>query len=263
MASDTHRIGEETRFNMDYDQNLKAFLKGLALKKMSGHQKFLAVAAVQSRGETNVEVAVKEVKKQWKRSLLEVKYNPAFYDRAQQEGWVNPVGKGKFKVIEAGLDHLGALSLLEDDRSAGDLKKSGSLIIVNRKGTHSFDKYLRRILAESRDHVLIADSYVDGTIFDNVLDVIPKTTTVKLVYAHKSGNFDQRAGRFSHEYQKFSARKFKWLHDRFIVVDDAGYILGPSIKDAASRYPALVTVLDSKGKHLLQSFFVELWSKAK
>ena len=251
---------------MDYDQNLKAFLRGLALKKMSGHQKFLAVAAIQSRGKTNAEVTVKEVRKQWRKSLLEVKYNPAFYDRAEQEGWVNPinpVGKGKFLVTEIGLDHLSALAVLGDDHTAGELKKSGSLVIVNRKGTHSFDKYLRRILAGSRDHVLIADSYVDGAIFDSVLDVIPKSTSVKLIYTHKQSNFDQRATRFSNEYPKFAARKYKWLHDRFMVVDDAGYILGPSIKDAASKYPALVTVLDSEAKRLLQSFFDELWSKAK
>jgi hypothetical protein len=247
---------------MDYHQNLKAFLNGLTLKMMSGHQKFLAVAAIQSRGKTNVEVTVKQVKKQWRKSLLHVKHNPAFYDRAEQEGWVNPVGWGRFLVTEAGLDHLSALTALEDDHAAGELKKSGSLVIVNRRGTHSFDKYLRGILAGSKDHVLIVDPYVDGTIFDSVLDVIPKTTNVKLIYAHKKGHFDQRAKRFSQEYQRFHSRKFKWLHDRFIVVDDAGYILGPSIKDAASNYPALVTVLDSKGKDLLQSFFDELWSKA-
>jgi hypothetical protein len=248
---------------MDYDQNLKAFLKDLALKKMSGHQKFLAVAAIQSRGRTTVEATVKEVKKQWRKSLLKVKYNPAFYDRAEVEGWVNPVGKGKFLVTEQGLDHLSALAVLGDDHTAGELKKSGSLVVVNRKGAHSFDKYLRGILAGSRDHVLIADSYVDGTIFDSVLDVIPKTTSLKLIYAHKLGNFDQRAARFSVEYQGFNARKLKWLHDRFMVVDDAGFILGPSIKDAASKYPALITVLDSNGKRLLQSFFDGLWSKAK
>lgn len=191
-----------------------------------------------------------------------VKYNPAFYDRAQQEGWVNPVGKGKSLVTGTGLDHLLALAALEDDYTAGELKKSGSLVIVNRKGTHSFDKYLRSILAASRNHVLIADSYVDGTIFDSVLDVIPKTTNVKLIYAHKASNFDQRAARFSREYQKFGARKFKWLHDRFMIVDETGYILGPSIKDAASNYPAVITVLDSKEKRLLETFFSELWSKA-
>jgi hypothetical protein len=248
---------------MNFNQNLKAFLKDLPLKKMSGQQKFLAVATSISRGKTDVEVATKDVQSHWRKSVLEVHYNSAFYDRAQQEGWVDPKGKGRFLVAKSGLDHLAALAAPDGDFSTGELKQSGALIVVNRKGPHSFDKFLRKVLAEAKSQVLIADSYVDGTIFDTVLDVIPKTTTVKLTYAHKSGNFDQRATRFAGEYQKFAVRKYKWLHDRFMVVDDAGYILGPSIKDAALKYPALVTVLDSKAKRLLQSFFDDLWSKAK
>ncbi len=228
---------------------------------MSGHQKFLAVAAVQCRGKTHLEVSTGDVRNQWRKSVLGVSYNPAFYDRAQQEGWVNPVSKGRFFVTEDGIGNLSALG--EGDLTAGGLKQSGSLIIVNKKGTHSFDKFLRKVFAGSKSQVLIADSYVDGTIFDTVLDVIPKTTTVELVYAHKSGNFDQRATRFSREYQKFTARKHKWLHDRFIVADDTGYVLGPSIKDAAMNSPALVVILTGKSKRLLHSFFDELWYKAR
>lgn len=248
---------------MDFSQNLKAFLKNLPLGKMSGQQKFLAVAASMSRGKTGVDVETRQVQSEWRKSVLGIQFNPSLYDRAQREGWVDPTGKGKFSVTKSGLDHLSALAAPDGDFSSGELKQSGTLIVVNRKGTHSFDKFLRKILAESKNQALIADSYVDGTIFDSVLDVIPKTTTVKLIYTNKSGNFDQRVSRFSREYSKFSVRKYKWLHDRFMIVDDTGYIVGPSLKDAASKYPALVTVLDSKAKRLLQTFFDDLWSKAK
>jgi hypothetical protein len=62
---------------------------------------------------------------------------------------------------------------------------------------------------------------------------------------------------------KFAHRRYKHLHDRFIVVDDLAFILGPSIKDAATNSPALVIALGSKEKNSLQTFFGELWSKAK
>ena len=134
---------------MNYSLNLKAFLKNLPMAEMSGHQKFLAVAALQRRGKANVEVATKEVQAQWRKSPLGICYNPAFYDRAQQEGWVDPVSgkKGAFVVTQAGLDHLAALPTLDSELSAGELKQAGRLIIVNRKATHTFDKFLRRILA--------------------------------------------------------------------------------------------------------------------
>jgi hypothetical protein len=246
---------------MDYTKNLKAFLRKLPLTKMSGHQKFVAVAAIQCKGDLAVEVVAPDIRKQWRKSLLGIKYNPAFYDRAQLAGWVDPTsGKGKFQLTQAGLDNLEALV---PDLAAGDLKKSGALIIVNRKATHTFDKFLRNIFAESKNQVLIADSWVDETIFDNVLDRIPKSNVIKLIYANPRGKFDARVKRFSQEYSKFSSKKYKHLHDRFIIVDDAAYVLGPSIKDAASNSPAVIVVLAAKEKNLLQTFFSELWAKAK
>ncbi len=93
---------------MDFTQNLKAFLKKLPLKDMSGHQKFLAVAAVQCGGDTIVEIGTGEVKAGWPKAVLGIKYNPAFYDRAQGAGWVNPTGvKGRFRITEAGFENLG------------------------------------------------------------------------------------------------------------------------------------------------------------
>jgi len=201
---------------MDFNQNLKALLKKLPLKKMSGHQKFLAVAAVQCRGKTEADVSVGDVRSQWRASLLGAKYNPSFYDRAQGEGWVNPIRgvKGRFCVTESGLDHLSALEGTQLEVGAGELKRSGALVIVNKKGTHSFDKFLRQTVADAKKQVLIADSYVDGTIFDTVLDAIPPTTTIRLVYAHDSNNFANRSARFATQYQQFIARKYKSLHDR-------------------------------------------------
>ncbi|HVO60790.1 MAG TPA: hypothetical protein VMT53_07630 [Terriglobales bacterium] len=247
---------------MDFTKNAKAFLRDLPLTKMTGHQKFLAVAALVANGKVDVEVSTSQVKTHWRKSVLGVEYNPAFYDRAQSEGWVDSVAskKGILRVTDGGLENLAALV---PDITPGDLKKSGSLVIVNRKATHTFDKFLRQSLAASKTQVLIADSWVDDTIFDTVLDVIPPTNKIKLIFAQDRGTFDARAKRFGQQYPNFAAKRYKHLHDRFMIVDDVGYILGPSIKDAASNSPALVVVLAQKEKSLLQSFFNDLWAAAK
>ena|ERR1044071_2031916 len=126
---------------MDLNQNLKAFLKGLPISRMTGHQKFLAIAALGCKGQERVEVLTRNIKKSWRKSLLKGKYNPVFYDRAQGEGWVDPVsGKnGAFVVTQNGLDHLDALPTLDRELNTGELKQTGGLIIVNRKATHTFD----------------------------------------------------------------------------------------------------------------------------
>lgn len=250
---------------MVFGTNLKAFLKKLPLKKMTGHQKFLAVAAFDCKGSDGTELATMNIRSEWRKSILKGPYNPSYYGRAQTEGWVNPIstGKGKFSVTKEGIDHLDALAIHEQDFSDGALEKSGSLIVVNKKGTHSFDKHIRKLFAEAQSHILIADSYVDGTIFDIILDVIPKSVTIKLLYRKPSDNFEQRAQRFAKQYPKFCFKKHANLHDRFLVIDNSGYIIGPSLKDAASNSPALVVVLAGKEKQKLQSFFDELWRSAK
>ena len=250
---------------MDFGTNLKAFLKRLPLKKMTGHQKFLAVAAFQCKGRHGAELATKNIQSEWRKSILQGPYNPSYHGRAQTEGWVNPTstGKGRFSVTKEGIDHLEALAVHEQDFSEGALEKSGSLIVVNRKGTHSFDKYIRKLFAEAKSQVLIADSYVDGTIFDTVLDVIPKAVTIKFLYKKQSDNFEQRAQRFGKQYTNFFSKRYANLHDRFLVIDNSGYIIGPSLKDAASNAPALAVVLTGKEKQRLQSFFDELWRSAK
>jgi hypothetical protein len=250
---------------MNFNLNLKAYLKSLPLADMSGHQKFLAVAALNSRGKANAELATREIRKQWRKSQLGLDYNPVFYDRAQQEGWVDPVPEktGILVATQAGLDHLSALVKLDHELTSGELKKAGGLVVVNRKATHTFDKYLRKIFADAKSEVLVADAWVDETIFDTVLDVIPKSIPIRLLYAQARGGFAARAARFSTQYPQFAFRRYKPLHDRFVVVDDAGYVLGPSIKDAATNSPALVVELDLNEKRLLRSFFDELWTKSK
>ncbi len=245
---------------MNFSKNLKAFLKALPLKDLSGHQMFLAVAAHYSGGDTSREVNVLDVRGCWPKVLMRKSYNPVFYNRAQQEGWVDPVRQGVFLVDEDGIQHLIDVSSLGQDIISST---SGQLYIFEKKSTHSFDKFLRGIFAKAKSKVLVADSWVDETIFDNVLDSIPKALEIKLIYGHKRGTFDSRVVRFKKEYSKFINKKYSDLHDRFLVIDDIGYILGPSIKDAASNSPALVVTLSKKDSSVLAKFFQTLWSKAK
>jgi hypothetical protein len=246
---------------MDFAQNLKAFLKQLPLRKMSGHQKFIAVAAFCVKGSLNAEISTNEVQKLWRKSLLTISFNSIFYHRAQAAGWADPLPKhGRFHLTEAGIDNLDALM---PEFTSKDLTKSGSLAIFGKKATHSFDKFLRTTFAATRKQVLIADSWVDGTIFDTVLDVIPKDCNFRLLYAQSRDRFEEKARRFAQQYPKYSHKRYKHLHDRFIIVDESAYIVGPSIKDAASHSPAIVVSLGTKEKNALQQFFHELWSMAK
>ena len=109
---------------------------------------------------------------------------------------------------------------------------------------------------------MIADSWVNDTIFDNLLDNIPRNVAVRLIYGHKKESFDSRAIRFGKEWDSFLAKELCDLHDRFLIADDAGYVIGPSLKDAAVNSPAIVVRLRQKDSLLLKKFFEQLWLKA-
>jgi hypothetical protein len=246
---------------MDFSKNIKAFLGTFPIKDLSGHQMFLAIAAHCAKGDTSNQINTADVRDKWSKSLLRKKYNPAFYGRAQKAGWVDPVQHGIFIVNDDGIQHLDDLTG-PNSKNIASLTGSG-LFIFDKKSTHTFDKFLRNILANAKSRVYIADSWVDDTIFDNVLDSIPKTISINLIYGQKRGSFDSRVNRFKNEYSKFIVKKYGDLHDRFLIVDDASYVIGPSLKNAAENSPALVVALSKKDSTLLVKFFQILWVRAK
>lgn len=246
---------------MDYSKNLKAFLTTFPIKEFNGQQMFLAISAHMAIGSISTEIDIAMVRDFWPKSLFKVAYNSGFYDRAQSNGWVNPVKKGAFVITDKGIDDLAELEPVSEN--VGLSSSHGNLCIFDKKSTHSFDKFIRTLFANAKSYVLIADSWVDDTIFDNVLDTIPKILKINLIYGQKRGAFDSRVARFVKEYPNFVVKKYDDLHDRFLIIDGIGYIVGPSIKDAATNSPALVVALDKKDSILLTSFFQTLWLKAK
>jgi hypothetical protein len=241
---------------MDFSKNIKAYLNYLPLDTMRASQKLLAVAAYCAQGDTGEDTSTKSVRRHWQRSLLKIGYHPSYYHDAQREGWLDSVSQGVFRLTPEGLQHLVDISGL----SSSPANTAGGLYIFDRKHAHSFDKFLRGILAGAQVKVWIADSYVDDTIFDNVIDSADSSLKIRLIYGQKGGSFDSRVSRFQTEYPKFLVKRFNKLHDRFMVVDNEGYVIGPSIKDAANNSPALVVKLSRRDSTELEKFFQYLWS---
>lgn len=238
---------------MDFSQNSKAYLTSLPAG-LSGVEKFLAVTIYSTQGLASTEVATKQIKALWQKSILKVSYNPAYYNLAQKQGWVNPVRPGVLVVTEHGVEY--ANSIIGGSSWA---RSSSGLYIFNQKSTHSFDKFLRNALAGAQKRVWLADSYVDETIFDNVLDSVDQNVRLRLLYGRQYNSFISRATRFKTQYAKYEMKEYRKLHDRFLIIDDTGYIIGPSIKDAADKSPALVVKLGSGDSKTLVQFFQSIW----
>lgn len=246
---------------MNFSLPLKAFLQQhFDIKALNGTEKFLILSALRARG-SNAELSITQVKQAWSKTVMKISFNPSQYHRAQAEGWVIYAGKGQFFVTNQGYAHLeGIQTTYSPIVGVGAATK---LNIFTAGKTHNFDKFLRSIFAAAVKEVSIADSYVDETIFDNLLDQISESVSTNLLYGRKHGTFDARVKRFKRQYSQFTTKKHSSLHDRFVIVDDVGYIIGPSLKDAASKSPATVVSLGKSDTKKLKQFFTSFWAYAK
>lgn len=235
---------------MRLPQNIKTFLKSLPLKNMSGEEVFVAIVFFLAKGEKDIEVEIKDVKNNWSKTLIGKKYNPAFSNRAH--GSLNPCGRGKVCLTDEGIEFI------ESSVQSTQSSKTG-LVVFKRGNAHSFDKFLRGIFKKAANNVDVADTYVAGNIFDNLLDEVPKTTPIQFLYGNDTGGFVTKSARFASEFN-FQKKESKQFHDRFILSDGKGYIIGPSLKDAADKKPATMVILNDSDSKKLADLFSDLWN---
>lgn len=236
-----------------------AFLSSLPLGNLKGVEKFLAVAFAMAQEQIGKSIELRGIQLEWPTHVLSAAYSPKFYPTAKMLKWVMPNGTGALIVTQKGADHLNAIR-------TPNPKVVKGLMIFGKKTPHTFDKTLRTLFKGTED-VVIADTYVDDSIFDTVLDEIPRTATVRLLWGkvwppERQPAFDVRARRFGVEYPQYKMKSYRGFHDRFFIVDGVGYTLGPSLKDAAAVKPATLVGLDADDSKKLGDFFQELWVDA-
>jgi len=235
---------------MKIPENIKAFLKLLPLKEMHGDDCFVAIVFFLTQGDKTRDVEVKNIVKHWSKVTLGKSFNSSFTTRAQ--GRVQPCGKGKVRVTDEGIAYIDGL--LHQNRPA-----SPRMIIFRKGNSHSFDKFLRDIFCDAKSEVNIADTFVDGSVFDHLLDEIPAGVPIRCLYGKDVGGFVVRSKRFAIQYS-FTIKQSDEFHDRFLIIDGQGYIIGPSLKDAAEKKAATVVILPKSDSKPLSDLFVELWN---
>lgn len=232
---------------MSFPQHVNTFLRQFSLRNMKGEDVYVVIVFFLAKGKRNVMIRNSSVKSSWSKTLIGKSYNPSFAHRAQ--GHVDSSRKGSVHLTAEGVEYVE--SLMTTGIQTG-------LTIFKKGTTHSFDKFLRSILKESKSSVLISDPYVAGNVFDNLLDEIPKRVPIKFLYKTDTGGFVSKKVRFAGEFN-FQCKESREFHDRFLIIDGRGYLLGPSLKDAADKKPATLVVLSESDSKKLQGLFSDLW----
>ena len=230
---------------------------------MSGQEKLLALATYALKEKTGHTIKLRDVLPGWRKSSLGCNYNPVFFLRAQEKDWLNSTEHGVCELTTKGLSHLHSLLSAPEGAQTKFHHSAGRLSIIERKGTFTADKLLTQRFSAAQRDILVADSYVSRGTLDVILTGTSDAVIIKVLFGRDDSDFLPAATKWRREFSKLEVLHYKYLHDRFFVVDGKGFILGPSIKDAAMNHPALLVELGGEESLLLTNFFKGLWRLGK
>ncbi len=246
---------------INYESSLRAnFIKFLRDKNPSHAEKVLFVTASLSKGIVGEPVRVGIIKQRWPKTLFAVTYHSKYVQECEDSGWIERPQTGQYALTDEGMAHLNELIYPINTATALPLSNSTELLVFSAKQAHDFDSLIRKALAAATAYVMIADSYVDDTIFDTLLGVIPSLVRIDLMYNNgATATFHARAKRFKVQYPGFNYGHYPKLHDRYIVIDGIGFVVGPSLKDATVNAPAIVVRIDSEQSKRLTTSFTNIY----
>ncbi len=110
VTSTPHRAGHSpvSATPLHFEFNARAYVKRHA-KGLSGQEKFVLLLAYLTKGDTNKEVSLGDIKKLWntmKSKSLLGKLNLAFANRAKDGGWVDSKKRGFYNLHRSWKDVL-------------------------------------------------------------------------------------------------------------------------------------------------------------
>jgi len=130
---------------------------------------------------------------------------------------------------------------------------------------YDFYRDLKRIIEGAVKSVFIVDPYINTELFDLYVEKIRDGNDVRLL----TNAFDSATATLIKKYQAktnihFQAKRSQSIHDRVIIIDGAEcWVLGQSIKDAATKKPTYIAPLPSDVVSLKQAHYETIWNAAQ
>lgn len=163
------------------------------------------------------------------------------------------------------LNYAQMRSLLETMIAKLDLQNPEETQRVYGPGAqYDFYRDLKRIIEGAATSVFIVDPYINTELFDLYVEKIKNGTNVRLL----TTKFDPSTEAVIKKYKakpsiNFQARQSSDIHDRVVIIDGiACWVLGQSIKDAATTKPTYIVPLPSDVVALKEAHYEKIWNAA-
>lgn len=126
---------------------------------------------------------------------------------------------------------------------------------------YKFYRDLSGLFAASTKDVFLIDGYLSEEVFNLYVEKIPAGTHVRILTNRIAPNVEAVARKFASARQ-LNVRNTKDIHDRVVFLDHRCWVIGQSIKDAATKKPTYMVELEDPLLTPARNVYENLWSNA-
>ena len=129
---------------------------------------------------------------------------------------------------------------------------------------YDFGKALSDLIRAATQSLPIVDPYLDDQVFDSYLSAVGNGVTVRLLARKYATALRPAVNAFMTQTSKaIDVRVSTALHDRVLIIDGTSvWVLGQSIKDAATSKPTYLAPLSPDAALLKREAYASIWEAA-
>jgi hypothetical protein len=124
---------------------------------------------------------------------------------------------------------------------------------------YEFYRDLKSIVEKGTKSLFVIDNYLDVQLFDLYMERVSPSVDIRILTDQLRGAVQTVVQKFVKRGQ-FELRTSRDAHDRHVFVDNRGWVIGQSIKDAAVKKPTYIIELGNPSA--LRAVYEQIWSAA-
>jgi hypothetical protein len=126
---------------------------------------------------------------------------------------------------------------------------------------YDFYRDLSSLIALATREIFIVDAYLDEQVFNLYVAKVPGSATVRIL-SNKIGANVEAVAKMYARTRPLELRLSVDAHDRMLFIDQRGWVIGQSIKDAARKKPTYLVELDEPSLTATRDIHNKLWAAA-
>jgi hypothetical protein len=126
---------------------------------------------------------------------------------------------------------------------------------------YGFNRDLSSLIVTTTREIFIVDAYLDEDVFNLYVSKVPASAMVHIL-SNRIGPHVETVARMYAKSRRLELRSSKDIHDRAVFLDQRGWMIGQSIKDAARSKPTYIIELGEPPLTANRDIYNRIWATA-